>query len=313
MAKSVVYEELGSPDVLHVVDAPDPQPGPDQVVVEIRAAGVNPIDAKLRAGVRPSAPVTAPRRVGFDGAGTIIAIGDGVTDAAVGDRVAVRQTLGTYATHVVAPRAHVTALPESVSFEQGAALGIPAGTAYQVLRSLGVSAGDTLLVHGGSGAVGRSAVQFAVAWGARVIATGSTVSHDGLRQLGAIPVAYGAGLVDRVRRAADEVTVVLDGAGTDEALQASVDLVSDRARIATIVRGPDAAAWGIRAFSGGSPEPLTAEEEQWRADALPHTIDLIADGDFRVELGTRFPLEQAAEAHRLVESGSPGGKLLITP
>ncbi|MGG1908984.1 zinc-binding dehydrogenase [Microbacterium sp. NRRL B-14842] len=117
-----------------------------------------------------------------------------------------------------------------------------------------MTADDVLLVHAGSGSVGQAAVQFAVAWGATVIATASPARHDQLRELGAIPVAYGDGLLDRVRAAAPSpLTVVLDCAGTDEAIETSLALVADRDRIATIVRGPDAADFGIRAFSGGSP------------------------------------------------------------
>lgn len=152
------------------------------------------------------------------------------------------------------PVEKLVALPDAVTAAEGAGIGIPAGTAYQALRSLGLVEGDVLLVHGGSGSVGQAAVQFAIAWGATVIATASPARHDQLRELGAVPVAYGDGLLDRVREAAPGgVTVALDCAGTDEAIEASLELVADRDRIATIVRGPDAASFGIRAFSGGSP------------------------------------------------------------
>ncbi len=312
MAHSVVYDRLGAPEVLHVIETADPEPLPGEVVVRVAAAGVNPIDAKLRAGVRPSGPITGPRRVGFDGAGTIHAVGAGVTAFALGDRVAVRQSVGTYATHVVARQEDVSALPDAVTFGDGAALGIPAGTAYQALRSLGVAAGDTLLVHAGSGAVGQAAVQFALAWGAEVIATAGPGSMETVSALGATAVAYGKGLSARVAAVGD-VTVALDAAGTDEALRTSLDVVADRDRIATIVRGPDAEQWGVRAFGGGSPHPLTAQEEAWRAEALPHTIDLLARGAFHVRIGRSFALDRAADAHRLIEAGSPGGKLLIAP
>ncbi len=170
-------------------------------------------------------------------------------------------------------------------------------------------------MHAGSGAVGQAAIQFAVAWGARVIATGSPATHDRLRALGAIPVAYGEGLQDRIRAAADgrEITVALDGAGTDEAIAASLALVADRDRIATIVRGRDAAGFGIRAFSGGSPVPLTAQEQSWRAEALPVTIAMIADGRFSVEFGPELPLAEAAEAHRLIEEHAARGKIILRP
>lgn len=147
-----------------------------------------------------------------------------------------------------------------------------------------------------------------------MIATASPERHEQLRALGAVPVAYGDGLEDRVREAAPGgVTVALDCAGTDEAIATSLALVADRDRIATIVRGPDAASFGIRAFSGGSPEPLTEEEQAWRAEALPLTIDLLAAGDFTVELGPELPLSEAARAHELVEQHAARGKIVLVP
>ncbi|MDF2559846.1 MAG: hypothetical protein K0R99_1292 [Microbacterium sp.] len=127
-------------------------------------------------------------------------------------------------------------------------------------------------------------------------------------------MAYGDGLLDRVRDAAPEaVTVALDCAGTDEAIETSLELVADRDRIATIVRGPDSASFGIRAFSGGSPVPLTEEELAWRAEALPETIALLDAGDFVIELGPQLPLTEAAQAHELMESGAASGKIILVP
>ncbi|GEK87097.1 NADP-dependent oxidoreductase [Microbacterium aerolatum] len=314
MARAIVYTELGSPDVLQLVEIPDPVAGPGEVVVRIEAAGVNPLDAKRRSGRRPMPPITEPRRVGFDGAGVVESLGDGVTGFAVGDRVAIRDAVGTYATHIAIAADRLYPLPDSVTAAEAAGLAIPVGTAYQCLRSLEVGEGDILLVHAGSGAVGQAAIQFAVAWGATVVATASPSRHEQVRELGAIPVAYGEGLTDRVREAVDgDITVALDCAGTDEAIETSLELVADRNRIATIVRGPDAADFGIRAFSGGSPEPLTAQEIAWRAEGVAVAIDLIASGDFQVELGAELPLSEAAEAHRLIEAHEARGKITLVP
>ncbi|MDQ0642272.1 quinone oxidoreductase family protein [Microbacterium murale] len=314
MARAIVHTEIGSPDVLHLVEIPDPVAGSGEVVVKIEAAGVNPLDAKRRSGKRPMPPITEPRRVGLDGAGVVDSIGEGVTEFAVGDRVAIGDTVGTYATHLVVPVAHLSLLPDAVTAAEGAALSIPVGTAYQCLRSLSVGEGDTLLIHAGSGAVGQAAIQFAVAWGATVIATGSPARHEQLRELGAIPVAYGTGLADRVRTAApDGVTVALDCIGTDEAVEVSKELVSDHDRIATIVRGPDAAALGIRAFSGGAPTPLTEQELAWRHEGVDVAIALIAAGDFQIELGAELPLSEAAQAHELIEAHAARGKITLVP
>lgn len=314
MARAIVYTEFGSPDVLHLIEIPDPIALSGEAVVRIEAAGANPIDAKLRSAKRPSPPITEPRAVGFDGAGVIESLGDDVDGFAVGDRVAIRDTVGTYSSMLAVPVEKLVALPDAVTSSEGAGIGIPAGTAYQALRSLGVTEGDVLLVHGGSGSVGQAAVQFAVAWGATVIATASPARHDQLRELGAVPVAYGDGLLERVREAAPGgVTVALDCAGTDEAIETSLELVADRDRIATIVRGPDAASFGIRAFSGGSPTPLTGQELAWRAEALGATVELLATGDFTIELGPELPLAEAAQAHELMESGAASGKIVLIP
>lgn len=314
MARAIVHSEIGAPDVLRLVEVPDPVAGPGEVVVRIEAVGVNPIDVKQRAGIRPLPPITEPRRVGFDGAGTITALGEGVTGFAVGERVAIGDTRGTYATALTVPVQNITRLLDGVTSAEGAALSIPVGTAYQSLRSLGVRKGDTLLVHAGSGAVGQAAIQFAVLWGATVVATGSPARHDQLRALGAIPVAYGDGLLERVREAAPQgVDVVLDGAGTDEAIAASLELVADRERIATIVRGPDAEKFGIQAYSGGSRHPLTEQQRAWRHEAVGVAINLIEAGDFQVELGPELPLSEAARAHELIEQHASSGKIILIP
>ncbi|WP_309128977.1 NADP-dependent oxidoreductase [Microbacterium sp.] len=314
MARAIVHTELGSPDVLHLVEVPDPVAGPGEVVVRIEAAGVNPIDVKQRAGIRPLPPIVEPRHVGFDGAGVITSLGDGVTGFGVGDRVAIHDTRGTYATSLAVPVRNIARMLDGVTSAEGAAIGIPAGTAYQCLRSLGVRKGDVLLVHAGSGSVGQAAVQFAALWGATVIATASPARHDQVRALGAIPIAYGDGLLERVREAApDGVTVALDCAGTDEAIEVSKALVADRDRIATIVRGPDAAELGIRAFSGGNPVPLTEEELGWRREAVGVTINLIEAGDFQIELGPELPLAEAARAHQLIEQHAADGKIVLIP
>ncbi|MDW4571313.1 NADP-dependent oxidoreductase [Microbacterium sp. M3] len=313
MTSAIAYTEFGNPEVLHEIRVADPVPGEDEVLVRVAAAGVNPIDAKLRSGARPSAPIVEPRRVGADGAGVVTAVGDGVDGFRAGDAVVFTGATGAYADEVAVTASQVFARPSRVSAAEGAALGIPVGTAYQTLRSLGVGAGDTLLVHGGSGAVGQAIIQFAVLWGATVIATSSERRFDRVRELGAAPVAYGEGLTDRVRAAAPRgVTVAIDAAGTDEALAVSLELVDDRQRVATLVRGKDAAGLGIRAFSGGSPQPLTAQQQAWRSEAVPVALALMAAGAFAVELGPSFALADAADAHRAVESGVDG-KITLVP
>lgn len=312
MSTAIAYTELGGPEVLTVIDIDVPAPGPGEVAVRVEAVGVNPLDLKLRAGLRPSPPITEPRRVGSDAAGVVTAVGDGVEGYRPGDAVIVTGAQGAYATDLVVRAAHVVRRPEGVSAAQGAALGIPIGTAYQTVRSLAIGADDTVLVHAASGAVGQAVVQFARLHGATVLGTTSDRRADRVRELGATPLPYAADVVERVRELAPQgVTVAIDLVGTAEALEQSIALVADKSRIATLVRGADASGLGIRAFSGGSPEPLTAQQQAWRAEAIPVAAALIARGAFSVELGPELPLADAAEAHRLVEAGANGKVVLI--
>ncbi len=243
----------------------------------------------------------------------MLEVGPSVSGLNVGDRVAIVETRGTYTERLAVDARNAVPIPEGVSDEQAAAIGIPASTAYQAVRSLGIEAGDTLLVHAGSGAVGQAAIQFAVDRGARVVATASARKHPRLRQLNAIPVEYGPGLVERVRAVAPHgITAILDAAGTDEAIEASLELLEAHDRIGTIVRGADAPGWGIQAWSGGSAEPLTLQEVQWRTEAIPLTLDMLATGRFSVEIGARLPLREAVEAHRLLAAGG-SGKIILQP
>lgn len=313
MTRAIVYTEFGGPEVLTVIEIPTPELRPAHLIVRVEAAGVNPIDAKLRGGTRASAKLENPRHIGRDGSGVVTAVGDDVQGFRVGDTIAFRETSGTYASEVRVAAHNAIPRPPSVSAAAGAGIGIPVGTAYQVLRSLDVGAGDTLLLHAGSGAVGQAAIQYAGLWGATVIVTSSERRFDRVRELGATPVAYGPGLIDRVRAAAPQgITVAFDAAGTDEALETSRELVADRNRIGTIVRGRDAAEYGMRAFGGGSAVPLTETELGWRAEAFPVTMALLAAGAFSIEEGPSFSLDEAAEAHRAIERGVDG-KIVLVP
>jgi NADPH:quinone reductase-like Zn-dependent oxidoreductase len=312
-ATVVQYSEFGGPEVLRIVSVPRPTPAAGQVLVEVLAVGVNPIDGKLRSGKRPSAPITTPRGTGSDASGLIVGVGDGVDEWAVGDEV-IASTSGAYATFLAVDTGDLDRKPDEWSFEQAASVGIPVSTAYQALQSLGVTSGTTVLVHGGSGAVGQAVIQFGVAWGATVVATAGEARQDRVRELGGVPVEYGPGLVGRVRAAAPQgIDVILDVAGTDEALEASFELVSDRSRIATLVVGARAAELGIRAWSGGNPVPLSDEERRLRREGVEAAAELARRGEFDVEVGQTLPFAEAAEAQRLVDSGEARGKIVLLP
>jgi enoyl reductase len=275
---------------------------------------VNPVDSKIRSGRRGTRDFSRPQGVGADAAGVVVAVGEGVDGVEPGDEVIVHGANGAYASHLVTTPSQLVPKPAEVSFEQGAALGIPAGTAYQVLRSLGLRDGETLLLHAGSGGVGQSAIQFAREWGAHVVATASPPNHDRLRELGAVPVVYGPGLVERLRAAAPQgYDVALDAAGTDEAIDACLELVADRNRIATIVRMMDAADLGIRTWSGAIPSTMTPEAVALRAEGVAEAARLAAEGRFQVEVSSRYPLAEAADAQRESEAGHVRGKIVLIP
>ncbi len=311
MPHAVHYPRFGPPEVLQWVEVDPLVPAAGQVLVETRAIGVNPAEVKRRAGGRWPAPPSFPVRPGSDAAGVVAAVGPEVAGLKVGDEVVARGLSGAYAEQVLATPAKLLIKPAGLSFEEATLLGIPVATAYQVLSSIGIGPSDTVLVHGAAGGVGQAAVQFARYLGATVVGTARAARHDRLRQLGAIPIEYGAGLVDRARRAApDTITAAFDTAGTEEALQASIELVADRQRIVTVGAVELAPNWGVRSYSGNN---LTTEQAALRGAAASVALQLWARGVFSFEVGQRYPLKDAAAAHRQSESRQVDGKIVLIP
>ena len=271
-------------------------------------------DVAQRQGAYPP-PKDASPILGLELSGEVVAIGPGVTGYAIGDKVCGLANGGAYAEYCLLPAGQALPFPKGYDAVKAAALPETFFTVWaNLFQMAGLTEGESVLIHGGSGSVGRAAIQLARRLGARVVATASPANHERLRELGAHPVAYGPGLVDRLRAAApDGYDRILDAAGTDEALEASFELVDDRHRIGTIVAGPRAAELGILAWGGGNPVPMTPEELALRDDAYPLALDLIAAGEFEVDVARTFPLREAAEAARLVEGGHPGGKVLLLP
>ncbi|MGZ6642287.1 MAG: quinone oxidoreductase family protein [Solirubrobacteraceae bacterium] len=306
MSRVVVATAYGGPEVLRVVDEPAGEPGPGELLLDVRSAGVNPVDWKRYSGVMGADPAQLPMRLGFEAAGIVAAAGPDATGpagpVAVGDEVIAFRIAGAYAERVVIPTAAAVPKPANMPWEAAGGLMLAGATAVHLLTATGVGAGDCVLVHGASGGVGLMAVQIARARDARVIGTASPARHDALRALGAEPVAYGDGLVERVRAlAGDGVDAALDVAGTDEAIDASLAPVADRERIATVVafeRGPRE---GIRLLGGG---PGADGGEEVRNAARLELVRLVADGALQVA-ATPYPLDEAAEAHRLGIAGLP--------
>lgn len=310
MPYAIEYTEFGAPEVLKAVEIAPVGPAPGEVLVETRAIGVNPGEVKRRAGGRWKTPPVFPVRPGSDASGVVIAVGEGVDGWEPGDEVIGRGLKGAYSSHVIASPSQLLPKPTGLGFEAATLVGTPAGTAYQVLRSTPVGPGDVLLVHGGAGGVGQSAIQFARHLGATVVATARPERHGHLRALGAIPVAYGPGLLDRVREAAPQgVTAAFDTAGTDEAFEVSIALLP-LDRIVTVGAVDAAARWGVRSYTG---DELTPDEAGLRRAAAPLALELWARGEFTFEVGAAYPLREAAAAHAHSESRNVVGKIVLIP
>ncbi len=240
MARAVVATAYGGPEVLDVIEVDVADPGQGQVLLDVRAAGVNPFDLVMYSGALGSDPDKLPMRLGLEAAGVVRAVGERADGPAgpiePGDEVVVSGVMGAYADQLVVPAANAVPRPKALTWEQAGGLLVTGAAAVHMLTATGVSQGDTVLVHGAAGGVGTIAVQLAFARGARVIGSASTARHDVLRSLGAQPVEYGEGLEERVRALVpDGVDAALDTVGTDEAIDVSLALVRDGSRIATIV------------------------------------------------------------------------------
>ena len=309
-ARRWVATDFGGPEVLDLATAELPPPGRGEVTIEVRAAGMNPSDYK---GFARGDPATLPRPVGSEVAGDVAALGPATELAsgagAVGDEVLAFRIVGGYASALTVPAADVFAKPAALDFPAAANLLLAGATAADTLRVVKAAAGETILVHGASGSVGVSVLQQARLLGIRIVGTASERNFDTVRRFGGIPVAYGAGLADRVRQAApDGVDAAVDTVGTDEAVDVSLALVGDRERIVTIAAMGRVPETGIRSVGGGRPDSVA-----FRDRVRARLIQLAADGDLVVPVARTFPLAEARDAVRLLMSGHPGGKLALVP
>jgi NADPH:quinone reductase-like Zn-dependent oxidoreductase len=296
--KAVRFSRFGGPEVLEIVDLPDPHPGPGQVRIAVRAAGINPSDWKKRRGLMDG---ELPQTMGYEAAGVVDEVGKGVVDVAVGDRVFGFSTEGA-AQAELAVLSYYAPIPVSLDFPRAAALPTAIETATRALDQLGVGSGSTVLINGASGSVGSAAVQLAVVRGARVIGTASPANHGYLRSLGAEPVAYGEGLVERVRAlASDGVDLALDVAGSG-ILPELIELAGSPGHVVTIADFGGAQEHGVRFSSGDGGRAV---------HALAEIGELIESGRFSLPVAQTFPLAEIAEAHRVGEDERRRGKLVL--
>ncbi len=304
--KAVRFHEYGDVDVLRVEEVQEPVPGEGELALRVRAAGVNPIDWKILHGaVSGGKPLDAPRGLGVDVAGTVEAVGPGVEGFAPGDELLGSPTTPAYAELALSRPEMLVGKPPAIPWEIAGSLAVVIGTAYATLERLGLREGETLLLLGASGGVGSAAVQLALARGVRVIGTASESKLEDVRALGAIAVAYGEGLEERLREAApDGVDAVLDASGHGE-LEAALAVAGGAGHALTIAASAAAQELGVPFHAGGGGELTTT--------ALREVLPLIERGSFLFPIAGVYDLAQVGDALRESEHGHPAGKLVVMP
>ncbi|MGW1182000.1 NADP-dependent oxidoreductase [Streptomyces drozdowiczii] len=301
MPKAYVFTRNGGPEVEEITDLERPEPGPGELLVAVRAAGVNPVDWKLRTGyTRPgSDPQPFPTVFGSEAAGVVVATGPGVEGFAPGDEVFGNPLTGGYAEYTLMPVAVTAHKPAGLSFTDAAVLPVAAATAYDGVRQLAPAPGSTLLITGAGGGVGSAAIQLARHAGARVLGVASDAKKDFVESLGAEHIPSGPGLADRVRAAAPEgVAAVFDLVGGDTLREAAA-LVDPAALIS-------AGGKPLVAELGG--EPVRRART---AAVLDEVARLVVEGVLRTHVTRTVPLDRAGEALRAVEDGHALGKTVI--
>ncbi|MER7703099.1 NADP-dependent oxidoreductase [Kitasatospora sp. NPDC097605] len=299
MAKAFGFVDYGGPETQEFLDRPVLEPGLGQLAIAVRAAGVNPVDWKVRRGwlgqVRE-----LPSVMGSEAAGVVERVGPGVTGFTPGDEVFGIAAAGAFAEQTLLSAASSAVKPAKVGFDQAATLPVAAATADDAVRDVGVGAGQTLLILGIAGGVGSAAAQIARSRGIHVIGTAGDANQKYVESLGAVRIRYGEGVADRIRAAApDGVDGLLDLVGGDDARAAAVTL-EDRSRLVSTA------------------DPTTAEELGGRyltRSTSPGTLaalaELVAAGELDPHIVSRYPLSRAAEAIALVESGHARGKVVL--
>ncbi|WP_028478965.1 NADP-dependent oxidoreductase [Nocardia sp. CNY236] len=300
--KAAALSSFGGPEVLTLTEIPEPQADRGSVRVRVRAAGVQHFDGGIRAGwAPPSLDLHFPVVPGNEFAGVIDQVGDEVIGFIPGEEVLGYGTLGAYAQYVVVPADQIVHKPRNMPWDIAGGFSGNGQGAHMCLEAMGVGPGDTVLVNGAAGALGTFSVQLARAWGAdTVIGTASEVNHDYLRAMGAIPVTYGEGLVERVRALAPQgVDAAMDTAGP-EGLRACVELVADTTRVRTMIADDAARELGVPLLGPGrSSERLVELTKLYEQDRL------------HLHIRQAYSLAQAAQAHRDLESGHGRGKIVL--
>jgi NADPH:quinone reductase-like Zn-dependent oxidoreductase len=305
MPKAVRFNRYGGLEVLEVVEVPRPEPAAGEVLVGVRAAGINPGESKIREGLLHERwPATFPSGQGSDLAGVVEEVGPGVEGFASGDEVfGFTDRRASQAEYVVVEASHLVPKPATVPWEVAGSLFVAGTSAYAAVRAVSVSEGDTVVVSAAAGGVGSIAVQLARLGGANVLGLAGEANQQWLRDHGVAPVLYGEGVTDRIREVASRIDAFIDTFG-DGYVQVALDLGVEPARIDTLVNFEAVERYGVK-----------AEGSAAAADArvLATLAGLVAEGRLEVPIARTYPLTEVREAYRELESGHVRGKIVLLP
>jgi len=305
MPKAVRFDQYGDINVLNVVEVPQPEPGAGEVLVAVKAAGINPGEAKVREGAMHDRwPATFPSGQGSDLAGVVAKLGPGVTGFAVGDEVLGFTNLrASQAQFVIVQADELAPKPANVPWEVAGSLFVAGTTAFAAVRAVELKPGDTVAVSGAAGGVGSLVVQLARRAGAEVIGIAGPANHAWLASQGVKPVEYGAGLAERLRETAGRIDAFIDTHG-EGYVKLALDLGVDRDRVNTIIDFAAAAEYGVKAEGNGAAATI---------EVVAELADLVARGELEVPIAATFPLDEVRAAFELVERGHAHGKVVLLP
>jgi NADPH2:quinone reductase len=305
-ARAVLFDRYGGRDVLYIADVPMPTAAAGEVVVAVKAAGINPGETAIRSGVlRDRFPAGFPSGEGSDLAGVVVAVGDGVDEFGVNDAVlGFSWRRSSHATHVSVPTTQLIHKPPELSWEVAGSLYVVGCTAYAAVRAVDPTSGETVAVSAAAGGVGTVVVQLLALRKAKVLGIASPSNADWLRSHGAVPVAYGEGLAERLKAAAPQAIDAFIDLFGPEYVQLAVDLGIDRDRIETIASFEKAKELGVKA--DGSVTASTPE-------VLTEMADLVASGAIEIPIAATYPLERVADAFEELERRHTRGKIVLIP
>lgn len=305
-SRAVKFDKYGGVDVLQVVEVDRPVPGKGQILVKVKAAGINPGEGSIREGkMAKQWPATFPSGEGSDLAGIVAEVGPGVKGIAAGDEVlGFTDKRASHADYVVVDADHVVRRPANVSWEQAGALFVVGTTAYAAVKAVALKKGDTVVVSGAAGGVGSVACQLAVDAGAKVIGLASPPNHQWLSDHGVIPVAYGEGMPERIRHASGgRVDAFIDTFGNGY-VETAINLGIPPDRIDTIIDFAAAQKYGVR---------TDGNSKAARAEVLSELAGLIDAGRLEIPIAKVYHLEEVRQAYAELERRHTHGKIVLVP